>query len=268
MSWRKIFCLCAAVLFLSGCWQHNVDEAVLRQNIGELLDRYQRGVNELNRGLLESVISDKFSFYEKDRAARIDGLLTMTALIDRMTYSNIRVENYKIFADVQTEGSIILRPEVQIPLFKPLPFMSGQLKSRAVFAFLYEEDGGLKIFAEDQVLTEKEAVWGDQPPVIINPVLSRYRAAPGDQLEVSFQLDKAGNDVAFVFVNEQMLGGYALDEYGGSDVTYALKVPAELKRGDSFEVRLMIFGGRLDLNNPQQADLQGAAVRSYILQVR
>ena len=263
----NIFLLVFYLILLTGCVRET-DEDALRTNIGELLVKYQQGVNNLDRGLLETVISDKFSFYEKDRDAYINELLSMTVLIDKIHYGNIRVENYKIFADVQTEGSSIFRPSVPIPLFKTVPFMNGKLRSGAVFAFLYEEQEGLKILAEDQVLTEKEIVWGEQSPVILNPKLSRYRVAPGDLVDVSFQVNKSGNDIIFAFVNERMLGGYALGENTENNVEYAFKVPAELRRGESVEIQLQVFGGKMDLNNPQEAVLKGAAVRSYVLPVR
>ena len=137
-----------------------------------------------------------------------------------------------------------------------------------MFAFLYEEKDGLKILAEDQILTEKEILWGTRPPSIIQPKLSKYRVAPGDQIEVTFQVNKSNNDVLFVFVNEQMLGGYSLEGYSGESVNYTVKVPAALKRGDNFEVKLQAFAGKIDLNNPADAVLQGAMVRSYVIPVR
>jgi hypothetical protein len=257
----------AALLLFYGCVPH-ADEAVLKQSIGALLEKYQRGVNEMNKGLLESVISDKFSFYDTDRAQYIEGLLSMTMLIDKMAYGNIRVEDYKILADVQTEGSVIFRPEVQMPLFKSVPFMQGKLRTRSVFAFLYEAAEDLKILAEDQILTEKEIFWGARPPSIMQPRLSAYRVAPGDQVEVEFWVNKSNNDVLFVFVNEQMLGGYALDSTDGELVNYTVKAPAALRSGDNFEIRLLVFAGQVDLNNPDEAVLQGAAVRTFTLPVR
>jgi hypothetical protein len=246
----------------------HADEAVLKQSIGALLEKYQRGVNDMNKNLLESVISDKFSFYNTDRAQYIEKLLSMTMLIDKMTYGNIRVENYKILADVQTDGSVIFKPEVQMPLFKSVPFMQGKLRTHSVFVFLYETAADLKILAEDQVLTEKEILWGARPPGIIQPTLSAYHVAPGDQVEVRFWVNKSNNDVLFVFVNEQMLGGYALDSANGEAVNYTAKVPAALRRGDNFEIRLLAFAGQVDLNNPGEAVLQGAAVRTFTLPVR
>jgi hypothetical protein len=252
---------------LSGCVPH-ADEAVLKRDVGALLEKYQRGVNDMNKGLLESVISDKFSFYNTDRAQHIAGLLSMTMLIDKITFNNIRAEDYKILADVQTAGSIIFKPEVQMPLFKSLPFMQGRLKTRSVFVFLYEAETELKILTEDQVLAEKEILWGAQPPGIIQPALSKYRVSPGDQVEVEFLVNKSNNDALFVFVNEQLLGGYALDSAGGELINYTVKAPAALQRGDNFEIKLMVFAGKVDLNNPGEAVLQGAAVRTFVLPVR
>ncbi|GBR74392.1 hypothetical protein NO1_1577 [Candidatus Termititenax aidoneus] len=267
MRRAKIFLLLLGILGLCGCRSYT-DEAVLKQNIGALLEKYQRGVNDMNKGLLESVISDKFSFYNTDRARYIEGLLSMTMLIDKMTYGNIRVEDYKILADVQTDGSIIFKPEVQMPLFKSVPFMQGKLRTRSVFAFLYEAEADLKILTEDQILTEKEIFWGARPPGIIQPVLSAYHVAPGDQVEVRFWVNKSNNDVLFVFVNEQMLGGYALGDLDGEMANYTVKVPAALQRGDNFEIKLLAFAGQVDLNNPDEAVLQGAAVRTFVLPVR
>lgn len=269
MRYIKIICLMIFVLFCNGCVRQKSDENLLKKNIGELLARYQQGVNNLDRPLLETIISEKFSFYEQGRSAYIDGLLTMTVLLDQIAYGNVRVNNYKIFADVQSEGSIIYKPDIQPPLFRNLPFMNGKLKNSAVFAFLYEEEGGLKILAEDQVLTEKEIVWGEHPPAIINPALSRYRVEPGDTVDVSFQIDKAQNDVMFVYVNDQLLGGYsALEESWAEKLEYLYKVPADKKRGESAEIKIQIFAGRVDLNNPQEAVLRGAAIRVYSLPVR
>jgi hypothetical protein len=267
MRRAKIFILLLGVCFLSGCVPH-ADEAVLKRDIGALLEKYQRGVNDINKGLLESVISDKFSFYDTDRAQYIDGLLSLTMLIDKITYGNIRVENYKILADVQTDGSIIFKPDVQMPLFKSMPFMQGRSRARAVFVFLYEAGTELKILAEDQVLAEKEIVWGAHPPSIIQPALSKYHVSPGDQVEVGFLVNKSSDEALFVFVNEQMLGGYALDGAGGEMVNYTVKAPAALQRGDNFEIRLMAFAGKVDLNNPNEAVLQGATVRTFVLPVR
>ncbi|GBR76245.1 hypothetical protein NO2_0826 [Candidatus Termititenax persephonae] len=267
MRFLKITLLSFLVFFLGGCRSYT-DEAVLKQNIGELLAKYQRGVNDMNRDLLESVISDRFSFYTVDRERYIEELLIMTMLVDKITYANIRVENYKIFADITTQGSRIFKPGVQLPLFKSLPFMNGRLHKQSVMTFLYEEKDGLKILAEDQILTEQEILWGTHPPSIIQPRLSAYRAAPGDQLAVSFQVNKSGNDVLFVFVNEHLLGGYSLEGYNGEMVNYTVKIPADLKRGDDFEIKLMAFAGKIDLNNPGEAVLQGATVRSYIVPVR
>jgi hypothetical protein len=267
MRRAKIFLLLFGICWLSGCVPH-ADEAVLKQSIGALLEKYQRGVNDMNKNLLESVISDKFSFYNTDRARYIDGLLSLTMLIDKISYGNIRVEDYKILADVQTEGSVIFKPDVQMPLFKSVPFMQGKLKTRSVFVFLYEAETELKILAEDQVLAEKEIFWGARPPGIIQPALSKYRVSPGDQVEVEFLVNKSNNEALFVFVNEQMLGGYALDGAGGELINYTVKAPAALQRGDNFEIRLMVFAGKVDLNNPSEAVLQGAAVRTFTLPVR
>lgn len=268
MKFLKLCIVLGCLFFLAGCLPQKEDERLLQKNIGEILAQYQRGVNDLDRVLLESIITDKFSFYEKDRTEYINELLALTVLLDKISYGNIRVENYKIFADVETGGSIVFRPEVDLPLFKTIPFMSGKLQKKSIFAFMYEENSELKILAEDQILTEKTIVWGQQPPAIREPHLSAYRVAPGDNVEVNFQVDKAGNDIIFVFVNEQLLGGYALDDYIAEGIDYSVKVPAVLKRGADFEIKLMVFGGKVDLNNPLQADLQGAAIRTYVLPVR
>jgi len=268
MRCLKLGGLLLFIFCLTGCLQQQADETLLRQNIGTVLTQYQNGVNDLNRRLLESIISDKFSFYEQGRTEYIDGLLKMTVLLDKIRYGNIRIENYKIFADAETNGSIVFRPEVELPLFKTIPFMSGKLQKKSVFAFMYEENGELKILAEDPVLTEKNIIWGKHPPAIREPVLSAYRVAPGDSISVGFQIDKSENDIVFVYINEQLLGGYALDEYIAEGIDYTVKVPAALKRGDDFEIKLMVFGGKVDLNNPRQADLQGAAIRTYVLPVR
>ncbi|MDR2430847.1 MAG: hypothetical protein LBD99_01110 [Candidatus Margulisbacteria bacterium] len=260
-----LFVLC---LFLAGCIREKADEAVLKRHIGVLLARYQQGVNELDSALLESVISDQFSFYAKGRTEYIRELLIMTTLIDRVAYSNIRIENYKIFADVKTEGSVIYRPEVELPLFQNIPFMNGRLTKYSIFAFMYETEDGLKILAEEPVLAEEAVVWGERPPVILQPELSRRSISPGENLEVSFQVAKPEGDIIFVFVNDQLLGGYALDEHINEGINYTLKTPAGLKRGDNFKVRLLALGGRVDLNNPQAAELAGAAVQTYILPVR
>lgn len=257
-------------LFLAGCVDQKVEENKLRENIGKLLERYKQGINSLDQNIMESIISERFTFYDDTRASYVNKLFSATYLIDSISYSNIQVENYKIFADSIIHCTQIFKPTLHLPLFQDqIPYITGTLKKQTVFSFVYENEG-LKIFAEDNLLTIKTFLWGENRPQIINPQLSIQEARPGNIIEVKFNVTKGdGNDVVFAAVNDVVMGSYSMTGYDeDNEVSYKLRVPENAKPGSSYEINLIAMGGKINLDNPQKAVLQGIAITGYSIPIR
>lgn len=238
----------------------------MRDNIGNVLNQYRTGINSLDQPLLRSIISEQFKIRDIARDEYIRQVLTMTLLIDKLTYTNVRVENYKIFADVTITGTHIVKPRVSIPLYREqVPFLNGNTTIHTTFCFVYEQDE-LKIFSEDRQNIFAQALWGEAPPTItLQPVPTHVK--PGSSLEISGSINKGQrNDVVFVVVNNTLVGSSAISGLEGD--TFSLPVTVPTTATGLYELSVMAFAGTLDLNTPDDAILQGAQVIKYSIPVR
>ena len=163
-----------------------------------------------------------------------------------------------------------MKPTAEIPAFKEqLPFINGKVRINSVFAFAFEKDG-LKILAEENVMVTKAFDWGEDLPSIDKISLSKKRVSPGDEITINFSGDKGyNNDAVFFLVNNHLIGGGSLGNYLSlNDESHSLRVPPEYSKGDNFEIKVMAFAGRIDLNNPTNASLKGIKIISYSIPVR
>lgn len=261
---KKILLLVCCLL-LTSCVQQKVEETKLREHIGTVLKQYQSGVNALNKNLLYSIISESFTEHELGREDYVRKMLTMTLLIDKIAYTNIRVENYKIFADVTITGTQLIKPRVTIPLYtEQLPFMNGTTTIQTTFCFIYEQ-AELKLYAEEKQSVSTVALWGEAPPNIkLQPLPTNL--APGKTIDVAGDVQKGqNNDVVFVVLNNKLIGSAALNGLQGEEFSLPLTVPSTAN--GLYELSVMAFAGTLDLNNPSDAILQGAQVIKYSIPI-
>lgn len=252
---KKIYLLLFCIFILAGCFQQKIEESKLHETIGEILKTYQSGVNSINQKQLESIISEEFSTRELNRAEYIRELITMTLLIDNIVYTNIRVENYKVFVDITITGTQIYKPKANIPLYKDqLPFMHGQTVIKSTFCFIYEQ-ADLKLFAEEIALKNSSYTWGEVPPSIkLDPLPASIQS--GDTISITGTADKGTNETLFTVVNTAV----------GSEIfSFPITVTAN---GGLCNINVMAFAGSLDLNNPEEAILQGAKVLQYSIPIR
>jgi hypothetical protein len=75
--------------------------------------------------------------------------------------------------------------------------------------------------------------------------------------------------VVFVYVNNQALGGYNLSGYDSdNEAKSSVTIPRDKPVGSSYDVMLMAFAGKVNLNNPADAQLHGITIKGYTVQVR
>ena len=252
---KKICFICLCSFILSGCMQQKMEESQLRDAIGKILKTYQAGVNTINQKQLESIISKQFSTRELHRPEYINNLLTMTLLIDSIAYTNIRVDHYKVFADVTITGTQIYKPKADIPLYREqIPFMHGTTVIKNTFCFIYEQSD-LKLFAEDLIGKQSLYTWGEnQPTIKLEPLPTSVHA--GDTLTITGTADKNANEALFTVVNGVV---------GAETISFPMTISTST---GICNVSVMAFAGSMDLNNPEEAILQGAQVIQYSIPIR
>ena len=262
----KKICVLLCLVLCTSCVQQKTDENILREQIGALLKTYQNSVNAIDQPLLKSIIADPFTMQAINKEEYMRQLLTMTLLIDSITYSNIRVENYKILADITITGTQIMKPRVNIPLYKEqIPFLHGTTIIHSVFCFTYEGEQ-LKLLAEDRKDMQSTYRWGTTPPAItLLPLPTAAKA--GSILTVDGSVEKgAGNDVVFIAVDNNLVGSTLMS--GLSDKTFSGAFALPTTSNGLAELTVMGFAGTLDLNNPDEAVLQGVQVLKYSIRVQ
>lgn len=265
----KLSLVIIMLFLLSGCWQQgNQRLEIIQKNTETLFNEYKQGVNTLNQEKLAQLIGTDFSFYGGNKTDYIQQLLTWTVFIEDIKPKVTAVEEYKIITEVETKGTIFFKPSVKLPLFKDkLPLLQGNFKNQALFVLAYAKDG-LKIIGTEDGGTVKDFQWGSVLPEIRNFTLDKYTVSPGESLKVAVSADKGGNDVLFVFLNDRLLSGFSdRGEVPYNDDNSVIRVPLDYPKGKPFDITAMVFAGRLDLVNPQQAELQGIIVKTISVPV-
>ncbi len=272
MSFRKtIPVLLLCLLFLTGCFdqQEKMQEDMLRKEIAGFLIKYKEAVNKTDEKALSEIISPKFQSFSLSKENYIKNLFTKPMLIDQLGFANIRVEDYVVYANISSSGTLIFKPTVKVPLYKEMPVLNGTFKNTAVFAFLYEKEG-LKLISAEDGLTTKTFYQGDFLPDLTEPLTNLQSIRPGEQVTVSFEAGKGMyNDVVFIFVNEHMLSGFSST---GTEPTntesFIVTVPSDFPVGQNFEINVQAYAGKMNPLNPQEAALQGISVKTISLPVR
>ncbi len=266
----KLLIFLLLMFFVVGCRQQE-QENILKKDIVEVLEQYRRGVNECDTVLLGQIVSDKFLAANGwDKNKYLDNLVKREQLIDDIQITSLQVNNYKIIAELTVQGSKLYFPVFKSPLFQDNPsLMEGSFKQKTTMVFIYE-DTGLKIFAEEEGILFQDFSWGQALPELSFVSLNKESVMPGDEVAVSFYSGKGyNNEIMFVYLNDRLLHSYYAESPAVlSEERQTFRVPAQAAKNSFFELTISAYAGKMDINKPQSAVLQGVVTRKIFLPVK
>lgn len=267
----KILFLLILGLSLSGCFKQDYPaiSASLQKNLDAAFENYKRSMNKLDRLGLNDLLSEQFIYYGGGKQKYIDENLKRTIYIDNISYRVSAVDDFKVYAEAKITGTLVYKPQVNLPLFaKQITLLQGSFENTSLFVLAYEKDA-LKFIGQQEGLSTKVFQKGFQLPEIKTFTLDKYAAAPGDTLKIHFSIDKGPNDIAFGFINEHLLSGFSdRGEVPYNEDSFAVNIPHSHPHGKPFDVSAMVFAGKMEIANPQQAELQGVVIKTISVPVQ
>ncbi len=266
---KNIFLIILFLLFLTGCRKDNQVDPVLNKNIVRLFEMYKEGINKSDKITLDYIIADELNYYGGSKKKYIEQLINWKVLIEDIKWQVFAIEDYKVLVETKITGMLVYKPIVSPDLFKEqVPLLQGSFQKQALFTLAYNQDG-LRILNETEGSTGKIFQWGDFLPDIKTFSLDKYTVSPGDTIKVNISIDKGMNDVIFVFINDRLLSGFSdAGEVPYNEDAFNVRIPGDYPAGKPYNITAMAFAGKIDLTNPQQADLRGIVVKTISVPVK